>query len=258
MEERVINPVLSDAVKTLLLSLIAYSCAFTFEAGYCTWFRIPIDLIRLDTTRFLVCAFAFAVIALAFFPTFTLLYGAGQRIPLGSNPELNSFLFGAGLIIVAVFFLLLVSGFQPWPALALFLGYVAVTLPEVIVAFRLPGNAPFIERLTIVRRKTVADAGISISARIKRQPLIMLAIMIYLLIASWQLGRTHARFQKDFLCIGEMNPASVVLRIYGDRLICGELNNSKQIDNTFRIVDLSKEPNTILKLQTIGPLTVRR
>src|SRR6266487_3664427 len=51
---------LGDGMKTLLLSLIAYVAAFAYECGYCDWFAIPHDLIRLDITRFLVFAAALA------------------------------------------------------------------------------------------------------------------------------------------------------------------------------------------------------
>jgi len=43
-------------MKTLLLSLLAYLCLFAFEGGYCSWFGIPLELVKLDATRFLVFA----------------------------------------------------------------------------------------------------------------------------------------------------------------------------------------------------------
>lgn len=250
MEERPASQTLTDATRTLLVSLIAYSCAFVYEAGYCAYYRIPFDLVRLDTTRFLVYGFALALLGLAFLPTFTLLYGAGQRIPLGRRPEFNSFLFALGLMLTLAIFMFLASGFKPWPPISVLLGYVVVALPDVIAASRLPDKVPFTERLVMVRRKTVGDAASSISAKVKRQPLILLVSLLYLLSASWQLGNSHARYQTEFLCLDGV-PMSVVLRVYGDRIICGQLSEKQRIDKTFRLIDLSKESNILLRRQSV-------
>jgi hypothetical protein len=188
----------------------------------------------------------------------TVLYGAGLKTPHAKHPEISSLLVGGSLMLVAAGIMFIVSGFSFWPAVAILAGYAATTLPEIVVACRLPGKARFVERLAEVRRKTVADASASISERIvKRQALILFVGVLFLAIASWQLGKTHARFQKSFLCVGGRTPTLVVLRIYGDRIICADLGDTKQIDHAFTIVDLTKQPEIVLKLENVGPLTVQ-
>ena len=102
-----ISAAVSDGMKTLLLSLLAYLCLFAFEGGYCSWFGIPLELVKLDATRFLVFAGSvasfFVVVAPVLFAWFDNLLNG----PKSLHPEANRLFVEIPLILGASFLLMM-------------------------------------------------------------------------------------------------------------------------------------------------------
>ena len=84
-------------------------------------------------------------------------------------------------------------------------------------------------------------------------------VIIVLLLLPWVLlpyfnGETDASEQQDFL-VPSTYQNSVVLRIYGDNLICAELDpQGTKLTDRFFTMSMDDEPKPYLSLQEIGRL----
>lgn len=67
------------------------------------------------------------------------------------------------------------------------------------------------------------------------------------------MGRAKAKRTQYFLVTNDPQP-KVVLRIYGDRIICANFDiNSKKVESVFTVLNV-EDPTRTLSLQKIGPL----
>jgi hypothetical protein len=79
----------------------------------------------------------------------------------------------------------------------------------------------------------------------------MLAIVVFW--GVFTAGKEQALNQTDFL-VPSTNPNSVVLRVYGDNLICAPFHD-KSVEPSFFVLKLDDEPRPHLELRNVGPLT---
>jgi formate hydrogenlyase subunit 3/multisubunit Na+/H+ antiporter MnhD subunit len=83
--------------------------------------------------------------------------------------------------------------------------------------------------------------------------LVLIAIVLILLVwLPWYTGELQAKAQTRFW-VPSTYPQSVVLRICGDRLICGGLDETG-LDGSFFVIRLDDEPKPVLTLNEIGHL----
>jgi hypothetical protein len=64
--------------------------------------------------------------------------------------------------------------------------------------------------------------------------------------------------EKEFLVLAS-SPDTVVLRIYGDNIICAPFNRSaKEMQRSFIIHKVGETPPLELRLEKIGPLVLKK
>jgi hypothetical protein len=249
------NPLaLGDALKTVLLSLIAYSTLFAFECGYCDWFRIPHDFIRLDVTRFLVCASAIAAIPLVLFSAAVLGFEITRKWP-SNQKELLRFFAPATIVALLGWLMFVVSRFS-WPVFEVTIG-LAVFVQCVLFVGLLGVEGSFRERVAqSFSSRPKDDLPGLIAARFGYSWQILAASVFILIVASYFTGIGEARRQREFL----VNPerSLIVLRVYGDRALCAPLvtGHSQEIEPSFSLWDVAKGTDFVLKLQKVGPLKI--
>ena len=79
----------------------------------------------------------------------------------------------------------------------------------------------------------------------------LVVVFVILLIISHNMGRSGALTKTNFLLLAEEKP-TVVLRVYGDRIICASFNrDTKQLDESLTIRNMTDLRFTI---EEVGPL----
>jgi hypothetical protein len=92
---------------------------------------------------------------------------------------------------------------------------------------------------------------------------VILAILLLLAILplAFLVGRGEAMSQQDFLVTftnPSMPPDTVVLRIYGDKMVCASFDFEKrEVTKTFFVLKLDDEPRPKIYLAKVGPLKVK-
>jgi hypothetical protein len=69
-------------------------------------------------------------------------------------------------------------------------------------------------------------------------------------------GQAIAQGQHQFL-VTNTAPAMVVLRIYGDKMICAPFDrNKKEVKRSLVILEVAQDPDLVLSLEAVGPLSL--
>jgi len=79
-------------------------------------------------------------------------------------------------------------------------------------------------------------------------------VVLFLSFMFYSAGRAHALKQTEYL-FPSTYEQSVVLRIYGDNMICAPVDrDKKEVQRSFFVLNVSGATPPTLKLEKIGPL----
>jgi len=231
--------------------------AFLYEKGYCDTFGIPISFISIDLTNvfitvgILIGIIAFWILGLAII---TSLKPKSPTLKRVLSP-----LFGPTWL----FLLLLILFWGSWIYLIIFvIAYIVVALVLVLsnlkekektkseITQEVKTQNEFNPRLEAFINSLVSKIG-------KRSTVIIFItffVSFILVTLSFLVGTVNATKQTDFL-IPSTNNSSIVLRIYGDNLVCAPFDRaSKIMQREYFIIKLGESPTTSFKMENIGPL----
>jgi hypothetical protein len=188
---------------------LGYAVAYVYELGYCGVYHIPSDLIRLDLTAILL-PIAASLIGLAMFAWF---FFATLTIPLYINPTLQK-------ILLSIFLFICLFGLS----LRYFTTEEAAQTAIAFLVFLvlLFAGPPLLRRLPTRRRRQDIPLARLLANRYFQYTLIGICV-VGLIFASGYLGGRAEAFQKEVFYVPSSNRDLVVLKIYGDNIICGEL-----------------------------------
>ena len=240
-----------------LAAPVGYGAAYLREWGFCSAFGIPLEFIQLNITTVLIAITS--GIGVLFF----LLWIADLFYTLSQQRKMKAF----GPIQRRIYFdvlLLIVFGglwalFPPlqyfWPLLVYFLVFIlsAQFLSPLIAQRQVPGYTKKLEAQDRMERET----PILLDYLIERAGMatVIIGILVVLFMASmFFVGYNEADKQTDYL-IPLTHQDSIVLRIYGNNLICTPFNiKTKEVEKTFFVIKLDDEPRPQLRLTQLGPL----
>ena len=208
-----------------ILGSVGLILALLHEIGYTSYYGLPIEFIRLDSSILqyiappLLLAFAFGIT----FVVFVLIYFSTK----------NRCLF-----VLAFCNLILTPGVL----YASFREYFGCSSSYVVIVLLIVQIIAMIF-FGLNKEKTAIVEG-----EIKKQARFLLAwIIIGLLVLggfAYGSGSTDVLFQTTYL-VPSTNPDSVVLRIYSDYAVCASLANNTTIERKFFILDLSSQNLTL-------------
>jgi hypothetical protein len=241
-----------------LVAPIGYGAAYLREWGFCSVFGIPIEFIQVNVTTVLIAITSGVGVLFFLFWVADLFYTLSRQKKLKNfGPVKRRLLFDVlFLVIFGCLFALFPPLIYTWPLLLPFLFFLVFTqfVAPLITQKQIPGYISKLEAQDRVERETpllldyvVKRAGITI---------VSLGILVAMfLCAMFLLGYSTAERQTDFL-VPSTHQDSVVLRIYGDNLVCAPFDiKTKEVDKTFFIIKLDDEPRPQLRLVRLGPLT---
>jgi uncharacterized membrane protein len=265
---------------------LGYSLAFLRELGFCQFFKIPVSFIRLDITNTLIAVgegLGLLVIALFALALWYQMESAQQAKKVGS---MQRRVFWWYWIFVFMLYLGLISGAYIYISLE-----VSAALSTFFVLFDLiidllVATLRFLKAIDLVlaiyrfiktnylvlavykfikakvwRRKPVEPAKPipeDLSTGLLPQPysrwaftVVVVALVVFG--GTWAASTMQAENQKDFF-VPSTSPNSVVLKIYGDNLICAPFNG-KTVEPSFFVLKVNDESRPVLELKRVGPLT---
>lgn len=238
------------------IPIVGYLLVFAYEAGFCGAFHIPLSFIALSPTMVfaVIAGLALSVGPLFAFANLVCMIGLDLR-----DPIVRSLI---RLAIVAVLFLLpIVVNPKAWResmGLLLFLALFA------LLEFGLPlltqrDKQTYREKLL---GQEAIETGVSdlfdvLRTRFGDLPVTVAMVMMLGIYVSNVVGRGHAKGQEEFLVLLS-SPEAVVLRVYGDDLVCAQFDRiTQEVQPHFFVikrVTLPSEPRIQLNLEKVGPL----
>lgn len=244
----------SEALFLAGIPALAYAMSFLHEVAYCVRFEIPLNLIQLSTTTFLL---VFSGVIRGLWPllfTINMLFLPVVRM-LGGGPIQRRL----GRLAVLAFLLMGIALLAKPPLLAM-----AVLWGCFIVAGFFEFVFPFItERRTTgyVAKLAAQDTtdqqindGADLAIILLGSRRFIIATIFALLIMSYARGMGDSINQRRFL-IPESHPDTVVLRHYGDYFILAKVDRTTATVRPHFVL-LPVDSGTQLLLQDIGPLAL--
>lgn len=247
-----VRPFLLSGFGVAVLSGMAYLTSYTYEAGYAGFFGIPERMIKLDLISVCISFGAILTSLLLFFFVINIVY---MLWPVRPSPLGRCFLRLLPILIIVAFCRLVT---KDWQLLISPLGLFMIWLIFIEFVF------PLFQRGKTYREKLEAQEEVERNVQdifhlMMRSPgmrtaLISFLLILCLLLMAGLTGDSQASKRENFLMISGEDDI-VVLRIYGDRLICAPLD---RVDRTVHrsILIMVNSPGKPLRLdwEKVGPL----
>lgn len=247
---------LTDPIFLGFISVYSYLVVFIYESAYNRFFNIPNQFISLNLSSF------FIVFSSILFLLVSIFLIANLFVIILPN-KLNPIRYC--LIRLFYPFILVISFLKFYgPSvsfLILFLFFLYLVFEEFILPlFTQRDKKSYTEKLNnqeLLENKIIALPDYFYFYLGKSNYRIVFTMLFFLLLINMA-GNSKAMKKENFLTTSTV-PELVILRIYGDNLICAEFNKkAKTVKNNFIIKSIKANSNLTLKLEKIGPLKVEK
>ncbi len=213
-----------------ILGSLGFLIAFLHEIGYASAFHFPIELIKLDTATIL------KYIAISLF--LLILYGLESAIIALKQYNVKNYQRGkfwvfiawANFIFTPVF---IFADFKQY--FGHYSSYITAGLLILQMVLFIPMN---------LKKKDETKITKKIVSVTKDWPTWIIGIMFAVASLSFLSGLMDSQFEKTYL-VPSTNPDSIVLRIYGDTLLCAPLASDMTIKRSYFILKID-QPNLVL------------
>gem|GEM_PF-6436094 len=242
-----------------MASVMAYSLAWSYEAGYARTFGIPLGLIRVEETSIILSLLGLAFVGLMLYGLVNAVYpivaqqtGPVRRVFIRHTPTLA--FYGAFLIIYGN-----VAQQRLWWFKVLIACLLLILAELGLPLITRKDKKSYPEKLEAQEKasecsgsKTFADVIICSSDRFLIARLILLIVVLHIFANG--IGNAEALGQRDFLVLHDQ-PSSVVLRIYGSTFVCGSLDpNAREVGAALILRENSAEVPLQVAWKRVGPL----
>lgn len=248
------KPKISEGIILALASAGAYLFAFYYEKGYASAFKIPTSLIAVNLTSVLIFGAIFISIILAVLPYANLL----MSLTIGrTHPAIQRAAIPVIIVFVFLSIQIYVFGFSNWKnwlyilALLIVLLFLQFVFP--LIAQRGRTYVKKLEAQEDTERQFV-DSYALLQRKFGNESLLIILLFLVGLSTALSAGTAEAIRQEEFL-VTNTKPELVVLRIYGDNLICVPFNRATgEIEQSFSVIKNTGETGLVLRLEKLGQL----
>ncbi|MCJ7457551.1 MAG: hypothetical protein MUP17_00990 [candidate division Zixibacteria bacterium] len=250
---------ITEAFIIAFAPVAAYTIKYSYELGFARQFGIPEGFIDIDLTQILsltvVTVMVFLIIALA---------ASAYKIIFGKSKHI---IFKKMLRLSIVFILLF-----PLSILSLITGHVSIIL-ACFLFFGTSVSVELVHPLLTQKQKVgyIAKLEASVSlweyfklsfsyyfGRWLSSVVFTAAGLTILLVYSFVVGHLVALRSSEFIIV-KSSPDMVVLRQYGDKLICAPLDRTnKKVERTLTILKVGEDLSLKLRVEEVGPLSLRK
>ncbi|RJP50866.1 MAG: hypothetical protein C4557_08850 [Anaerolineaceae bacterium] len=248
------NPRISEGIILALSSAGAYLFAFFYERGFASIFKIPTSLITIDLTTVLIFGVIFIGVILLISPFINLLLS----LTVGKiHPSIQK----AAIPIIFIFIVLLIQiilfGFSNWKNWFFLLVYfVAFSFLQFVFPLITQRGKKYADKLEAQNNADMQHVDIPalMQRKFGNDSLLIVLVFIFGMVTALSAGAAEATKQEEFL-VTNTTPELVVLRIYGDNLICVPFNRATgEIEQSFSIIKNTGETGLVLRLEKLGQL----
>ncbi len=241
---------LTEGILIAGFPIVAYLHAFLYELSYAKYFGMPVEFISLDLTSIFIVGVTVLGWVMIFVLSLVLLLAFVKISPtFRKSPRITLFGLLFGMVSVGLIALLFFKSLWDVTAplaimMVLIITLIMVSLPKLDNTTNIQSREKLFNRVARSLQEVVTE---------RRIAQILIIFTLALLITY---GRGHARAvnQSDFL-VPSAYPEMVVLRIYGDKMICAKYSkDTKLVQRSFAIIEQSQTPYMELKYEKIGPL----
>ena len=250
----------TGALAVSAASALSYFCAYAYEVGYTSFFEIPKEFIVVDVGSVLALLWVLGGIlflAMQGMNAFNLLHFLG--VP-HQNPQIFRSIQRVLPPVVIMLGLMGLGWNLQWIRWT-FLSVIAITLWlefgfPLITQRKTKGYSAKLDAQEDTESHFVLPTDQTVN-RLGRTRLTLAIVAIALPGGAYLKGGSDAAGQRNFTIPASL-PGNVVLRKYGDYLICAPYDSSmRQVDRAFSILKLSADAPLTLRTARLGPLKVR-
>ena len=243
----------SEAILAVLIPIFGYLLAFTYEAGFCAYFNIPVDFIEISLISVLKITGTLITITFLIWMFYEFL----DSIKFFNNPigrALDRILIPIILIPIGIYVFDL-----PWY-------YILIMYPFIFVLFVLPlfarGIKGYKRKVEYTLNQDLKDEWLIDKLAKKIGPYTVIFLMFFIVgLGIFSVaGGFLAKKQRIFMVI-KSNPELVMLRKYSKNFICASFDRKKkEIKKNFYLknVDQIAEQGLQIVVEDIGPLKVSK
>lgn len=251
------NRWLTEGLVLAFAPALSYYFVFIYESAYCNTFGIPLHFIKPDITTVLIYSTIIFGLYYILIPVFDVFADILTSYLVPTNNiwvRLLKLFFPPGMF----FLLMLVIYIEKWKTLIpITLIFIGIFLVDILMTWLVRDKSkPFAEQLNtgiglFLRTGTPFHL---IRSRFGTRVTTIVLLVFVGVIVSRLLGNAAAISQKTFL-MPSSHPNTVVLRQYGDRMICSPVDlERKRVAKGFIIRMVENNPNTVFELKDVGPL----
>lgn len=247
---------ITDGLIIASFTAVSYTYAYLYEKGYAKVFDIPTDLIEINIISIIVVALLLIV---AFFYLFVI-----ADVIVKIAPKLSKALIVKlsllSIPLILLIFQLLIYGVRKWERLIVsgMFGAIVILYEFVRPLFTQRDKKTFKEKLEADYEIRIGKKGIfdylPVSKLIRKQISAVLLVFCIGYLASYSIGQAVAIRKEKFLVVS-IPPEVVVLKTYGEKMICAPLNRGKkEIQSSFFIFKIKEDPKMMFSYEKVGPL----
>lgn len=235
-------PLLSEGILIGIASLLGYLLTYVFQMGFASYFSIPIEFINIGLNEILFTT-TLAILIIYITTTLSLFFSKAKFKKL--------FRFLTLVFLIVLIILLRNSAFL----IFVFILTIAFVLSPLFQS-QFHSKKLIIETRTI-ETKTKANTFFE---QYLLENSFFLFIIPFVIIFAYIFGILNAQLKHSFLTAKtNTNTEIVVLAIYDNSIICAPLDRrNKTIEERLFIFNKDSEDISILKLERVGPLKVKR
>jgi hypothetical protein len=236
---------------------LGYGAAYLREWGFCIVFGIPTEFIQLNITTILITITSGLGFLLFFYWIAENFYKLTKQERLKTSPMGYRVVFSIlGFMFLSYFLVFFPSLTDIWLLIAGFF-VLMIAIMFVVPLYTQRKIHGYINKLE-AQDRTTRETPMLLDHLVKSNTgaiIFVVIIFVILFLGGMFLnGYNMARGQTDFL-VPSTHQDSIVLRIYGNNLICAPLNGkTKEVEKSFFIIKLDDEPRPQLNLMKLGPL----
>jgi hypothetical protein len=216
--------------------LIAYILLYFHEAGFLDTFSIPREFLTLELSSVI---FTSSIILVLVTLGFVIVIPLIRYWNVIEEKMISSLILAVMFFSQFLWFLILGLKLFSVIFLTLFVFYILIIFISPIKMF--------------VRRSFNRIFGQDLA------PLLLsLVFLVSIINLMWPIGRMEASSKEEFPVIGG-SPEMVILRIYGDKLICAPFDRAtKEVKRVYVILKIADDLNLKLSLEKVGPLHIEK
>lgn len=248
----------SEGFIVAAISVTAYLFTFVYEAGFAKVFGIPLSFVTVGLTDVFIAGGSLLLAGLLVLTVGNLAFMVSAKF---GGPIWRRIVSLTPMFLCSIALFFFVAGTRLQEALT---GLIGAWLMILLFEFGFPlltqrhknGYREKLRAQDKLDARTMDVPGYLAKRLGSRLYSIIYTLMLTLFVIYYA-GQSAALRQSRFL-VASTSPEMVVLRVYGDKIICVPFNrDTRQVEQSFVVLRMAQDPDLMLRPEDIGPFNVK-